>query len=106
MLPARRSPTHRPCVGTSETGIPRGGRDEARQKQVEYPMTMLSINPRMYFAASQSGHGSFAVDALIALAFVLVVVFAMIALIALLGSSDPSAAVAAAAAGGMLILPP
>ena len=106
MLPARRSPTHRKRVGSSGAGATRRGRDEARQKPVEYPMTMLSINPRMYFAASQSGHGSFAVDALIALALVLVVVFAMIALIALLGSADPSAAVAAAADGGMLILPP
>jgi hypothetical protein len=106
MLPARRSPTHRKRVGISGAGATRGGRDEARQKQMEYPMPTLSITPRMHFPASQSGHGSFAVDALIALALVLVVVFAMIALIALLGSADPSTAVAAAADGGMLILPP
>jgi hypothetical protein len=69
-------------------------------------MPTLSITPRMYFAAWQSGHQSFAVDALIALTLVLVVVFAMIALIALLGSADPGTAAAAAADGGKLILPP
>jgi hypothetical protein len=85
------------------------GRDEARQKQSEYPMTMLSINPRTYFAAWHGGHGahgSFAVDALIALTLLALVVFALIALVALLGSGDPSAAMAAAGDGGMLILPP
>jgi hypothetical protein len=70
-------------------------------------MTMLSITPGMYFARWQSGHRSFAVDALMALAVVLVVIFAMIALIALLGSAEPGTAAAGTADGvGMLILPP
>ena len=69
-------------------------------------MTMLSISPGMYFAHWQSGHRSFAVDALMALTMVLVM-FAMIALIALLGSAEPGTAAANAADGvGMLILPP
>ncbi len=69
-------------------------------------MTMLSISPRTYFAHWQSGHRSFAVDALMALTLVLVM-FAMIALIALLGSAEPGTAAANAADGaGMLILPP
>jgi hypothetical protein len=69
-------------------------------------MTMLSITPRMYFAHWQSGHRSFAVDALMALTLVLVM-FAMIALIALLGSAEPGTAAANVADGaGMLILPP
>lgn|GEM_PF-6486640 len=70
-------------------------------------MTMLSITPRMYFAHWQSGHRSFALDALMALALVLAVIFAMIALIALLGSAEPGAAAARTVDGvGMLILPP
>jgi hypothetical protein len=73
---------------------------------MEYPMTMLSITPGMYFAAWRNGHGSFVVDALIAFVLVILPLFAMIVVMALLGSADPSAAVAAAADGGMLILPP
>ena len=70
-------------------------------------MTMLSITPRMYFARWQSRHRSFAGDALMALTLVLVVIFAMIALIALLGSAEPGTAAASTADGvGMLILPP
>jgi len=61
----------------------------------------------MYFAHWQSGHRSFALDALMALALVLAVIFAMIALIALLGSAEPGAAAARTVDGvGMLILPP
>ena len=70
-------------------------------------MTMLSISPGMYFAHWQSGHRSFAVDALMALALVLLVIFAMIVLMALLGSAEPGTAATNAADGvGMLILPP
>ncbi len=69
-------------------------------------MPTLSITPRMYFAAWQSGNRSFAVDALIALVVLGLVVFAMIALVALLGSADPNTAAAAAADGPMVILPP
>ena len=70
-------------------------------------MTMLSISPRTYFAHWQSGHRSFAVDALMALTLVLVVIFAMIALMALLGSAEPGTAAANTVDGvGMLILPP
>jgi hypothetical protein len=70
-------------------------------------MTMLSISPGMYFAHWQSGHRSFAVDALMALALVLLVLFAMIALMALLGSAEPGTAAANTVDGvGMLILPP
>ncbi|HEX9322285.1 MAG TPA: hypothetical protein VF913_09215 [Xanthobacteraceae bacterium] len=45
-------------------------------------------------------------DAVIALVVLGLVVFAMIALIALLGSADPNTAAAAAADGPVLILPP
>ena len=69
-------------------------------------MPTLSITPRMYFAAWHSGNRSFVVDAVIALVVLGLVVFAMIALIALLGSADPNTAAAAAADGPMVILPP
>ena len=69
-------------------------------------MPTLSIAPIAHFAARHDVHGSFAIDALIALALLVVIVFAMIAFMALLGSADPSAAAPAAANGGMLILPP
>jgi len=70
-------------------------------------MTMLSITPRMYFAHWQSGHRSFAVDVLMALTLVLVVIFAMIVMMALLGGAEPGTAAASAVYGaGMLILPP
>ena len=68
-------------------------------------MPTLSLTHRNYFASWKHAP-SFAVDALIALALLMLVVFGPIALIALLGSADPSTAAAAAADGGMLILPP
>jgi hypothetical protein len=69
-------------------------------------MPTLSIAPTTYFAARRDAHGSFAVDALIALALLALIAVALIAFVALLGSADPSAAAPAAADGRMLILPP
>jgi hypothetical protein len=67
----------------------------------------LSIIPGMDFAAWRNVRGSFAIDALIALALLMLVVLGLTALVILLGgSSDPSAAMAANAETGMLILPP
>jgi hypothetical protein len=60
----------------------------------------------MHFAARRSGHRGFAVDALIALILFVLIVFALVAPLALLGSADPNPALAAAHEGGMLILPP
>ena len=68
-------------------------------------MPTISIS-QAPFIARLSG-GILVSDALIALVLVMVGLFAMIALIALLGSADPGAAATGAADGtGMLILPP
>jgi len=69
-------------------------------------MSILSIGPGIYLTAWQSGRRSFLLDALFALAFLALIACAMIALVALLGSSEVDTAAAAAAHGRMLILPP
>jgi hypothetical protein len=69
-------------------------------------MSILSIGPGTYFTAWQSGRGSFALDALIALALPVLIACAMIALIALFDGGEPNMAAAAIADGRMLILPP
>jgi hypothetical protein len=69
-------------------------------------MSILSIGPGTYFTTWQSGRRSFVLDALIALALLVLIACAMIALIALFGSTEPNMASAAAADGRMLILPP
>ena len=55
-------------------------------------MPMLTMVPKKYLAARPNGHGTFAVDALMALAVLVIIVFAMVASVALLGSADWSAA--------------
>jgi hypothetical protein len=66
----------------------------------------LSIMRTMDLAARHDVRGSFAIDALIALALLVLVLLGLTALVMLLGGSDPTAAMAANAETGMLILPP
>ncbi len=68
-------------------------------------MPTISIS-RAPLIARSSG-GTFATDALIVLVLVTVGLFAMVAVVGLLGGADPSAVAVDAADGiGMLILPP
>jgi len=68
-------------------------------------MPTISISQAPLIARSSGG--TFATDALIALVLVTVGLFAMVAVVGLLGGADPSAVAVDAADGiGMLILPP
>jgi hypothetical protein len=68
-------------------------------------MSIILISQAPLIARSSSG--TFKTDALIALVLVTVGLFAMVAVVGLLGGADPSAAAVDAADGiGMLILPP
>jgi hypothetical protein len=69
-------------------------------------MSILSIGPGTYLTAWQSGRRSFVLDALIALALLVLIACAMIALVALFGGGEPNMAAAAIADGRVLILPP
>lgn len=77
------------------------------EQPLAHGVTTRLGNAGMNFITRQSGHGTFAVDALIALVLVILPLFAMIALLFLLSSADPTTAVPGAVDGaGMLILPP
>ena len=69
-------------------------------------MSTLSTAPQIYEVAGQDGHGRFALDALAAVALLLLLASLPILLLTFAGAAEPSAAASGADAARVIVLPP